>query len=164
MKLIRILFQIAVLLVIPLVFSQSLWADTSDTLQKDTLFAQSAPSIKSHPAQRSASTILAGFETGFMDDVVPMVALFLFGRAVWMLIPFRRMEEASNPAPRPVSRRPSWIESESMAGRALASLVAFENPIWLWMIAPRTGAGIVEEKPHVDVPPLRSLPERITIF
>ena len=163
MKFVRILFQTAVLLVIPVVCSQPSWADTGTTLLTAPL-APVVPAIKSHATHRLASTILAGVETGLMGDVVPLAALFLLGRAVWMLIPSRRMEAERAPAARSASRRPSWIESESMVGRTLAALVAFGRPIWLWIITPRAETEIVEQGPRVEVPPLRSIPERITIF
>jgi hypothetical protein len=99
-----------------------------------------------------------------MGNVVPLAALFLLGRAIWMLMPFRRLEAKSNPAAHSASRRPSWIESESMVGRALASLLVFGRPVWLWIIRPRAETEVVDFGRRAEVPPLRSIPERITIF
>ena len=194
MKFMRTLFQIALLLACPLIVSQPLRAASGDTFQGDTqlaafvpptqsdlslrspsamlaaiktlpttaLSAQSAPATKS--THRSASMMLAGLETGFMGNIVPLVALLLIGRAAWMLMPSRRMEAESVPAPRLAWEKPAWAESQSMAGRALASLREFGRPIWQWMMAPTTETRVVEEEPRVNVPPLRHLPERITIF
>jgi hypothetical protein len=160
MKLMRILFQVALLLAIPIVVSQPLKADT--TLHTDPLVAQAPPAT--HSTHRLARTIVAGFETGFMGDVVPLVALFLFGRAVWMLMPSKQMETESGSAPRFAWEKPVWIESQSMIGRGLASLSEFGRPAWRWMMTPQLETKVVWQKPHVDVPPLRSTPERITIF
>jgi hypothetical protein len=157
MKFIRILFQIAFLLIFLVVFSHPLWADTSGAfLQTDTPFGPSAPATRINPAHRAASTILAGLETGFMGNIVPLAALLLFGRAVWLLIPSRH---------RSAWRRLAGIESRLMGGKAsLAALLLFGRAIWLWIIAPRTETDVVEEKPPVEVPPLRPIPYRITIY
>ena len=86
MKFMRTLFQITVLLMMLAVFSHPLRADASDApLKTDSPLAQSTPATKGYPAHLSTSRIIAGIKTGFIGGVVPVMALFLFGRALRLM-------------------------------------------------------------------------------
>jgi len=158
MKFIRTLFQITAFLLI--VFFHPLRANTSDTLLKmDIRVAPSAAVTKSNPAHQSASRILAGLETGFMGDIVPLAALFLFGRAVWLVIPPLAAE--SNTAQRPDS---GTLKTGLRDDKGSLALPGFARTIWQALLSPRIEAEVAEEWPAVEVPPLRPTPGRITIF
>jgi len=93
MKCVRtLLFQITVLVVSLMIMAHPLRADTDDTIQTDTPYAQAAPVTKSGPAHHSVSAILVGIESGFMAGVVPLVAAIMFGLAIWRVVPSRRPE------------------------------------------------------------------------
>jgi len=155
MKLIRILFQAAVFLVVSMIFSQLLLANTSNTLAAAPI-SPAASAVKSHLTHLAASAIISKLETGFMGNVVPLVALFLLGRGIWMLIPSRHRAEWS--------RQPA-IQSGIMSAKSfLATARAFRRTVWLWIITPRAESEVDDNGPRVEIPPLRRIPERITIF
>jgi hypothetical protein len=91
-----------------------------------------------------------------MCDVVPLIALILLGRAIWMLIPLQHRAAWSNhPA----------IQSVITNARAFPTrLRELAWSKWVWLMSPRAEPQDVDNGPRVEVPPLRSVPERITIF
>jgi hypothetical protein len=95
MKLIRIQFQIAVLLTLLVAFSHPLFADTGDATPADNPSAQSAPATQSTTAHLSTSTTLAEIESGFIEVIVPMLTILIAGPIVWRLIPPPRREKAA---------------------------------------------------------------------
>jgi hypothetical protein len=101
MKLIRTLFQTTMLLLVLVVFSHPLRADTdSALLQAEKPFAQAAPATKGNPAHLSGSMMLAVIKTGFIGGVVPAVVLLLFGWVIWTVIDRPRTEmEVIKPSP-----------------------------------------------------------------
>lgn len=178
-------FQATVLLVILAVSSHPLWADPSDTLlsasspfaqgapainsgpmlQTDSPLVQAAPATTSNATHRWAGRILAGVESGFMGGIVPLAALLLFARGIWLAIPRRRLETEGDATDRPASMILPGLKSGLLGGKVfLAALLVLGRAIWLWLTTPQIKTEIVEEEPPVDVPPLRPIPQRITVF
>jgi hypothetical protein len=131
MKFMRILFHSAILAATLVIFSNPLRSDTADlnTIQvpKDLQATHSDPdpeaagSAASTPPEQphSSSRIIAELKTNVFGDVAILAALFLFGRAIWLLL---------------MPMRPK-----------------VQTPLF------------VDDSP-VEIPPLRPIPERITLF
>jgi len=118
MKLMRTLFQTALLATMLVVFSHPLRAEGSDVPSTDSASVQTAPVSRAGPAHHLMASILSSVESGFMGDIVPIVAFLFFVRATVLAI----------------------------------------SP------APRFKAEPIETEPPVEIPPLRQLPQRITLF
>ena len=155
MKCARILFQTALLFVVLAAFSQSLLANSITTLPAAPI-APATLAVNGHLPHRSAAAIIAGFETGFMGDIVPLVALFLLGRGIWMLIPSRHRAEWS--------RQPAIQSSIMGVKSSLATARAIRRTAWQWIITPQAERESDDNDPRVEIPTLRPTPERITIF
>jgi hypothetical protein len=91
MKLMRTLFQTALLATMLVVFSHPLRADSSNLPSTDSASVPTAPVSKTGPAHHLMASILSSVESGFLGDIVPMVAFLFFVRAMMLAI---------SPAPR----------------------------------------------------------------
>jgi hypothetical protein len=92
MKLTRTLFQITFLLVMLVVFSNPLSADTGDGTQDNKLYIQPPVAPKSGPAHLSSGTVLALLKSGFVEGMVPILAVLLAGVVAWRMMTPRRVE------------------------------------------------------------------------
>ena len=114
MKLMHSLFQAALLATLLLFLSHPLRAEASDTSPNGAASVQSAPVSHAGTSHHLMASILSHVESGFLGDIVPLVAFAFFVRAVVLAIsPAPRFKVApidteppvEIPPPRPMPQR-----------------------------------------------------------
>jgi hypothetical protein len=83
MKLIRSLFQTVTTGAMVIALSQPIFAESYiDNIQVDR-----SVSTTGHMTHLSASTILTGLGSGFVDGIITLVTMVVIGLAIWLVMP-----------------------------------------------------------------------------